>query len=506
MLLGRTDTLPTGAGVTVSAMLPLFVSLVAVIVALPVASAFTTPAVETVATSVLLEVHVTMRSVTTVPFASFTVAVSGVVDPATRLFVAGATVTLPTGTGVTVTVALPDFVSLVAVTVAVPGATPVTTPVVAPTVATAVLLDDHVTARSVTTAPLTSLTVTASVVVVPATRFLLVGATVTLPTGAAETVSAALPDFASLVAVIVAVPGETAVATPLPDTVATAVLLDAQVTARSVTTTPLASFTTAVNDVVCPTVAEAVAGCTTTLPTGTGVTATVDVPVFPSAVALIVAEPGARAVTTPVVETLATAVLLEVQVTGRSVTTVPLASFTVIDNAAVSPTCRLAVGGCIVTLATGTLVTVTAALPLFPSLVAVIVAEPTDTPVTTPVVALTVATAVLFDDQATTRSVTIAPFASFTVAESVVVVPITRLFEAGTTATLPTGTGVTVTVALADLVSLVAVIDALPGATPVTTPFVDTVATALLLDVQVTGRLVTTAPFTSRIVAASVVV
>jgi hypothetical protein len=335
---------------------------------------------------------------------------------------------------------------------------------------------------------------------------LVAGATVTLPTGTAVTVSVPLPDFVSLVAVMVAVPGETAVATPLPVTVATAGLLDAQVTARSVTTAPLASFTTAVNDVVCPTVAAAVGGWTATLPTGTGVTVTVDVPLFPSAVAVIVAEPGARAVTTPVVETVAAALLLEVQVTGRSVTTVPLASFTVIDSAAVSPTCRLAVGGCVVTLATGTLVTVTAELPLFPSLVAVIDADPTDTPVTTPVVASTVATGVLFDDHVTTRSVTVAPFASFTVAESVVVVPTTRLFEAGTTATLPTGTGVTVTVALADLVSLVAVIDALPGATPVTTPFCDTVAMEVLLDVQVTGRSVTTAPFASRIVAPSVVV
>jgi hypothetical protein len=45
-------------------------------------------------------------------------------------------------------------------------------------------------------------------------------------------------------------------------------------------------------------------------------------------------------------------------------------------------------------------VTVTVAVPDFPELVAVIVAEPAPTPVTTPF-ALTVATPVLLDDQLT---------------------------------------------------------------------------------------------------------
>src|SRR5207244_302172 len=55
--------------------------------------------------------------------------------------------------------------------------------------------------------------------------------------------------------------------------------------------------------------------------------------------------------------------------------------------------------------------------------------------------------------------------------------------------------------------SLVAVMDALPGAIPVTTP-VDafTVATAALLDVHVTRRPGSTLPFTSRSVAVACVV
>jgi hypothetical protein len=60
----------------------------------------------------------------------------------------------------------------------------------------------------------------------------------------------------------------------------------------------------------------------------------------------------------------------------------------------------------------------TAAVPDLPSLVAVIVAEPMVTPVTTPALE-TVATAVLLDDQVTTRSVTTVPFTSVTVGASV---------------------------------------------------------------------------------------
>ena len=74
-------------------------------------------------------------------------------------------------------------------------------------------------------------------------------------------------------------------------------------------------------------------------------------------------------------------------------------------------------GGVTSTDATGTLVTVTDAVPLFPSLVAVIVAEPGVTPETSPAL-LTVATEVLLLDQVTARPESAAPFASLGVAVS----------------------------------------------------------------------------------------
>jgi len=81
----------------------------------------------------------------------------------------------------------------------------------------------------------------------------------------------------------------------------------------------------------------------------------------------------------------------------------------------VAPTVKLAVAGLTVTEATGTLVTVMAAVPLCPSLVAVIVAEPVATPVTNPF-AETVATAALLVPHVTTRPLRAVPFASFGVA------------------------------------------------------------------------------------------
>ena len=100
-------------------------------------------------------VQFTVRSVTTVPFASFTVAANVLVlfgPVVVTESTLGVIVTLDTGTGFTVSVVEPDLPSLVAVIVAVPAATPVATPDEL-TVATAVLLELHVTRRPVSVPP-----------------------------------------------------------------------------------------------------------------------------------------------------------------------------------------------------------------------------------------------------------------------------------------------------------------------------------------------------------------
>jgi hypothetical protein len=77
---------------------------------------------------------------------------------------------------------------------------------------------------------------------------------------------------------------------------------------------------------------------------------------------------------------------------------------------------------------------VRAALPFFPSLVAVIDADPTAIPVANPL-PLTVATAALLVAQVTTRPVSGLPFASFGVAVSCTVCATTTLADAGLTVT-----------------------------------------------------------------------
>src|SRR5438067_11900148 len=124
----------------------------------------------------------------------------------------------------------------------------------------------------------------------------------------------------------------------------------------------------------------------------------------------------------------------------------------------------VAVAGVTATEATGTSVTVTAALPALPSLVAVIVADPAALLVTRPL-GLTVATAVLLLAHVTVRPVSALPAESFGVAVSCTVCPTVRLAVAGATATEATeatGTSVTVTVALPAFASLVAVLVAVP--------------------------------------------
>src|SRR5256885_2786371 len=133
-----------------------------------------------------------------------------------------------------------------------------------------------------------------------------------------------------------------------------------------------------------PTAMVAAAGLTATDATDTGVTVTVDVPLFPSLVAAIVAKPAVRPVTRPFVPTAATAVLLLDQVTTRPVSVLPVESFVTAASCWVLPTLMLADAGLSVTEATGTLDTVIVALALLPSLAAVTVAEPTALAVTRP--------------------------------------------------------------------------------------------------------------------------
>src|SRR5438128_1900801 len=259
------------------------------------------------------------------------------------------------------------------------------------------------------------------------------------PVPGVVTVMADVPLCPSLVAVMVAEPTVTPVTRPLELTVATEVLLLDQLTVRPDSGFPFASFGVAVSWIALPACTLAEAGATLTEATGTCTTVMADVPLCPSLVAVIVTVPATLPVTSPLELTVASMVLLLVQVTVRPVSGLPFASFGVAASWTVLPSFTEADAGVTVTEATGTFETVTLAVPLCPSLVAVIVAVPATLPVTSPL-ALTVATEVLLLAHVTVRPDSGFPFASLGVATSCTVPPTWTVAVAGVTPTDATGT------------------------------------------------------------------
>jgi hypothetical protein len=219
--------------------------------------------------------------------------------------------------------------------------------------------------------------------------------------------------------------------------------------------------------------------------TGVGVIVIEDVPIFPSLVAVMTAVPAATADTKPVDDTLARVGSLDDHVTTRPLRELLLMSVTVAISWCVRPTVSVADDGLTATAATGT-VTVTDAVPVLLSLVAVATVLPPPTAVTKPF-ASTVATAGLLEVHVTTRPFRTLVFASLTVAVNccVAVIPSTRLAEAGLTVTLATGIGFTAITGVATLGadSLAAVMIAVP------TPAALTVTVAPLKVLSELGEL-----------------
>ena len=138
------------------------------IVAVPTATAVTTPDADTVATALSDDVHVTVAPLIVAPFWYLTVAVSCCVDPSDVKFklVGDNTTVVAIGT-VTVTVAVALAAPDVAVIVAVPLAIDVTPPD-AETVAPEALDVVHATVAPLIVAPFWALTVAVSCCVDPA--------------------------------------------------------------------------------------------------------------------------------------------------------------------------------------------------------------------------------------------------------------------------------------------------------------------------------------------------
>src|ERR1051325_5794720 len=146
----------------------------------------------------------------------------------------------------------------------------------------------------------------------------------------------------------------TAVTVMVADTEATPVALLDQVTTRPVRTLFAESLVVAESCCVAPIRSVAELGAT--------VTVGVAVPLCPSLVAVIVAEPAATAVTIPLAETVATAAALLDHVMSRPLNGLPDASRGVATSCCERPTYRLALAGDTSTDATGGSVIVTNAV------------------------------------------------------------------------------------------------------------------------------------------------
>jgi len=256
-------------------------------------------------------------------------------------------------------------------------------------------------------------------------------------------------------------------------------------TGRPLSALPAESRTVAVSVTVWPESIVAPEGAIVTDPTdggAAGSTVIVALPLLPSLVAVIVAEPGALASTTPVLDTVAIVGALVDQVIVRPESAAPFASRGVADSVTDPLMARLAVPGLTATDATGiggggvVAVTTTCAVPVLPSAVAVMLVVPAPTPVTRPA-GLTVAIDVFADAHVIGRPASVLPFASVATALSGLDTPTSSANDPGIIATAATGITVTVIVDDAVFPSTVPLIAAVPAATAVTLPEASTVAT-----------------------------
>ena len=190
----------------------------------------------------------------------------------------------------------------------------------------------------------------------------------------------------------------------------------------------------------------AVAGLTVTEATGTFVTVMVAVPLLPSLVAVIVADPSALLVTTQLALTAASAALLVAQVTTRPESVPPAESLVTAESCVEVPTVIVADEGVTVTEATGTGETARVAVADWPSLVPVIVVLPADTPAARPP-PLTVAAAGLLLTHVIARPLSGLPAESIGTAVNCCVRPTMMPADEGDRARDATDTVLTVTVA-----------------------------------------------------------
>ena len=323
-----------GNATMVSVVLASTSSMVAVTVTVPVASAVTRPVAEMVASAGSELAHETARPVSDTPCASRAAAASCSVRPTKRLFCSVVIATEATGRS-TVTTAVASTPSTVAVSTVLPGAMAVTTPL-APIDATDGLDDDHTTGRPVTDTPFASRADAVTCCVMPTDSVADGGVTRTVATGS-TTVMAATPDLPSTVAVMEAVPLAMPVTVPSAFTVA---MVGAElvhvIARRSASSIPPALRMDAVNTSVLPRGTRTAAGVSVTEAARSSTTTAASATRPPDSAEIVVV-PTPVAVTTPAVDTVATAGLADDQATARPARIAPAGFRTVTERVRRSP-------------------------------------------------------------------------------------------------------------------------------------------------------------------------
>ena len=337
-----------GEEITVTVVLPKILPEVAVMVAVPPKTAVARPVLLTVATDKLDEVQATAGVISrVVPSENVPVAINCWVPPTDMIGLAGVTAMEDRVEEVTVRVVLPEIGPEVAVMVELPATRAVASPLLS-TEATDVLDELQVTDVVISwVVPSENVPVAVSCWVDPADRLGLAGVTAMEDRAPVLTVRVVLPDIVPEVAVIVAVPAETAVARPLLLTVAIDVLDELQVTDTLISwVVPSENVPVAENCWVTPLGMVGLAGVTAMEERVAEVTVRVVLPETVPEVAVMVAVPAAMAVANPLLLTVDTDVSDDFQVTSEvisplgAVGNLPLAL-----NCWVDPTDRVGLSG-----------------------------------------------------------------------------------------------------------------------------------------------------------------
>ena len=328
-LTGATAMEDKVAGVTVKVVLPMILPKVptpkpaeevAAMVTVPAARPSTRPWLFSTATNIFDVCQRTCEVISRlVPSEYVPVAVNCWLSPTGRLRLAGATAMEDKVAELTVRIVVPETVPEVAVMVGAPAAKAVARPVLL-TVATDVFEEFQVTCVVISRlVPSENVPVAVNCWVTPSGTLGILGVTgiTTIEIKVPEfTVRIVLPETVPKVAVMVAVPPETAVASPLLLTVATSVFDEFQVACVVISKlAPSEKVPMAVNCSVSPTAGIGAAGVTVIEDRVAGVTVRVALPSIPPELAVMVTVPGEMAVARPVLSIVATAGFDELHVT-----------------------------------------------------------------------------------------------------------------------------------------------------------------------------------------------